>query len=172
MADGGLQAGGTGEVAVVVLQSRRQAARLLLLSAIFVGLGAVLMAVTGGTEQRVWGGVTIAFFGLGLVVFGWQLIRPGSLTIGSAGLTERVLGRTRRIAWSEAVNFRVWEFNRVQLVAFDDLRPADVQARTRAMNKALGAESALKAGWTVPAADLAALLNAARARWEAQGGQG
>ncbi len=153
---------------IAIRQSRRKAARLLLLSVVFVAAGAWMAASETGLNQAA-GVLSVVFFGLGVLLFGWQLVRPGCLLIGPDGITERTMGRTRRFAWHEAAGFRVWEMHGTALVAFDDLRSPGVNPRLRAVNRALGAEGALRAGWTVPPQKLADLLNAEQARWLQQG---
>jgi len=151
---------------ITVLQSRGSAVAHWIGSAIFVA-GGIGMCFSGKPLIQAWGVLAILLFGLGMIVFSIRIVRPGSLIVDSRGITQTSLLRTRLSPWHEVKNFRVWRvsFGRNTLVAFDDLRPADVRPTLRAINRSFGAEATLAPGWTMEAEPLATLLNAARDCW-------
>lgn len=80
------------ELSVTIVQSRGKAGRYAVLAAVFVAAGVWLYRQ--GSSDQTWAILSIAFFGLGLVVFLAQLIRPGTLVLDARGITQAVLART------------------------------------------------------------------------------
>lgn len=156
--------------AIVILQSRRQALRMAGLSVVMVSVSVLDALSDRSPMARAAGISSTLFFTLCLLVFIGQLVRPGRLTLDALGITQTSLGRTTRFLWSEVGNFRVWSTGRTELVAFDDPRPLRSRSTLRRINRSLGLDAALVSGWTLPAGELAALLNAVHAEWRRRAG--
>jgi uncharacterized membrane protein YhaH (DUF805 family) len=149
---------------IVVRASRARAAWLVVGSAVFVAIGLFLWEPKDSDVERL---LCIGFFGLcGAIGLG-TLIVPNRLEIGPTGLTQRVLWRTTRIAWTDAHNFRpaiIGLTNRT--VGFDYLTERPKRMALRALNTALaGVQGSLQPGWEIAPQALANLLNDARERW-------
>lgn len=156
--------------AIVILQSRRQTLRIAGLGVVMVSASILTALSDRSLTVRAVGGGGVLFFGLGLLVFVVQLVRPGRLTLDAVCITQTSLGRTTRLLWSEVGHFRVWSTSRTAVVAFDDLRPLQGRSTLRRISRSLGADGALVGGWTMPAGQLAALLNTMQAEWRRRAG--
>jgi uncharacterized membrane protein YhaH (DUF805 family) len=148
---------------IVVRGSRRRGAWLLAGAALFVMCGAVEF-VNG---QRLVALVTIAFFGFGGILGLWTLVSPNQLEIAPLGITQRILWRTRRFAWTDIYNFRATTIGLTsKTVGFDFLKPRPGGEGLRKFNAAVvGVQGSFGPGWEMDSASLAALLNQAREQW-------
>ena len=104
-------------------------------------------------------------------------IRPGKLLITNSGFTEVApLGR-RSFAWPNVRDFRphVHKFeheigagpfgaNSLNLILFD-FDNGYVNRSSRRNRKAFGSDGSMFGGWDASSAEVAALLNEAKARW-------
>jgi uncharacterized membrane protein YhaH (DUF805 family) len=108
-----------------------------------------------------------AFFGLCGVFALWTLIAPPQLEIGPSGISQRVLWRTSRFAWTDIYDFRPATVGLSRkTVGFDYLKPNPGRDGLRKLNSSIaGVQGVLQSGWDVDPATLAALLNQARERW-------
>lgn len=128
----------------------------LLLCGVFVVLGVRLMPTHGWVA-----GLTIGFFGLGVVVFIVKLI-PGSsyLRLDARGITVRTLYRTWRVNWEDVSDFFVARIGVRAMVCWN-FRPGYTgQSRSRAFARGLtGVEAGLPDNYGRSAKALADLLN-------------
>jgi hypothetical protein len=111
------------------------------------------------------------FFGAGIPLFGWRLIRPDVLTVAPDGLTWRSVLRTARYQWDDVQNFRAYKPTSKTIskhVGFDftDSYRAKRGGPYGLAKAMTGVEGSLGGGWELGAAELAELLNDARARWQ------
>jgi len=153
---------------VVIRSSQRTSWWLLIASVVFVA-GGVLM-LRDPTQNPIVGYLAIIFFGAGIPIFAWRLIRPEVLTVSPDGLTWRSAFRTMHFRWDAVQRFRAYSPTGTisKHVGFDFTDSQTQSKGLRQTAKALtGVEGALGSGWELSAADLADLLNAARARWAA-----
>ncbi len=149
---------------VVVQGSRTRAIWLLIASAVFVSAGLFLWTPDAAAIMRLF---SIGFFSLcGLVGLG-MLITPARLVIGPSGLTQTVLWRTSRFAWTDIYNFRSVSLSLTnKAVGFDYLALRPKRAALRRLNFAFaGVQGSLQPGWEIDPETLANLLNEARERW-------
>jgi len=145
---------------------------LLVLSAIFVALGLFMLVMafstpftSAGLGVLIGGLVIVGFFGLLGGIGLYSLIVPARLEIGPTGITQKVLWRTLKLAWTDVYNFRPAMIGLTnKTVGYDYLTPK--QATMRRVNRSLtGIDGALAPGLELAPPALADLLNNARERW-------
>ncbi|UXI70201.1 STM3941 family protein [Tahibacter amnicola] len=85
---------------LIARNSRWKNAGYLLLCTVFVAVGAAI--IIRGSRPEVWiGWLTVAFFGIGLPLFSWQILDPRPrIVIDERGIFDRKL-RVGCIPWSE-----------------------------------------------------------------------
>src|SRR5690242_13051153 len=120
---------------IIVRGSRGRAIRLIVISAIFVAIGSGLLRhPESATSGLVSTGIFALFGVIGLGMF----IAPPRLEIGPSGLTQTVLWRTRRFAWTDIYNFRPAVLGLAnKAVGFDYLGERPKRSGLRALNAAL-----------------------------------
>jgi hypothetical protein len=121
-------------------------------------------------ESPAWGYLMIAFFGLGIPLFAWRLIRPDILIVAPGGITWRSAIRTSHWHWSDVQRFRPYSpagrtISKHLGFDFTDSYPAQNRQLRHIAKAIAGVEGSLGGGWELSAADLADLLNKARIRW-------
>ncbi|MBX3480983.1 MAG: hypothetical protein KF842_11335 [Caulobacter sp.] len=140
--------------------SRGKLALILVIGLIFVAIGVLLVSRPDQTASDLliaWGAV--GFFGLCVLVAGYQLVRPSRLDLTASGFTYTGLfGKSFTVAWSDVETFHVWQNPAAahRLVAwryFEGRAP-----RGAAIGQALGAEGAIPGAWTLSTDRLAALM--------------
>ena len=128
-------------------------------------LGGVLMVSSG---DIIVGGLCLAFFALCGLVFLWQIIKPGRLTLGPDGFEQIMAGRTLTCRWDEVSDFGVYGvgvglFKTNKFVCFSRLE--DEGTRLASVNRALvGATAQLSDSFGMKPEALAELMNAFRNR--------
>ena len=149
---------------ILVRGSRARPVWLVLGSAVFVAIGLVILASGKSPGVSL---LTIGFFGLCGAAGVAILIAPPRLEIGPSGITQKVLLRTVRFAWTDIYNFRPIVLGLSSTtVGFDYLTERPSRTGLRALNTAVaGAQGALNPGMELRPAKLAELLNEARERW-------
>jgi len=152
---------------IVIRAARWKSLLYLLICFFFAGIGAIALATGNMSLAFWWAYVSVVFFGLGVVLFGWRILRPDTLALSPEGIFWRSLWRTIRWSWREVSNFRIVPLGpSTQQVGFDFTAAHEGQARLRAINAAVaGVEASLGGGWELAPAKLCDLLNAARAKW-------
>lgn len=143
-----------------VYGSRGKLTILLLVSLLFVAVG-VLMAARPGQSMSdlliAWG--VLSFFGLGALVFAYQLLRPSRLDLTATGFTYTGLfGKNFTVVWADVDAFHIWQ-NPVaaqRLVAWSYV-PGRAP-RGAAISRSLGAEGSIPGVWTMSTEDLVTLL--------------
>jgi len=114
--------------------------------------------------------VGAAFFGVGIPIFAARFLRPDTLEVGPSGLVWRNLFRSTSFRWHDVRDFRPYRPTskiRSPHIGFDfadDYKPEERGSRA-VVRQLTGVAGSLGGGWELDAADLANLLNAARARW-------
>jgi hypothetical protein len=138
--------------------SRKRWATIGLVAVAFVAAGVVMML-----DGNFWGWVTVTFFGLCLVVAGWQLVSPGTLILTPEGFTVIALGRTMRYELAKCGAFSVWRNPRggTRIVVFD--YEGSEGRLDRANRRLAGASASLPDTYGMKAEQLASMLNHARA---------
>jgi len=117
------------------------------------------------TTSVAWGWAGVTFFGLGVVVFLWLLIRPQVLILDSGGFTvDGGLIRTpKRVAWRDVQGFGVIHAGRgAKMVGYNFEPHAKPKSLLTRINRSFGADAALPQGWQISAEQLAADLNVYR----------
>jgi hypothetical protein len=155
---------------VVVRTSRWKALWGLLGSIFFVG-AAIAILRDPAKQSHFWIAYAgAAFFGLGIPIFIALLLRPHTLEIGPSGLVWRNLFRTESFRWRDVRDFRPYRPSAKVItpaIGFDfadDYKPQQRRFRW-VVRQCTGVAGSLGSGWELNAAELANLLNAARARW-------
>lgn len=153
---------------IVIRSSIFTSLLMLLIAMIFVAIG--VWVLRDPTENHTMAYLLIAFFGAGIPLFGWRLVRPDVLTVAPDGITWSTALRTVHWAWDDVQNFRAYSpasrtvSKHLGFDFTDSYRARNGQFSLTA--KALtGVEGSFGGGWELGAADLADLLNKARARW-------
>ena len=137
--------------------SRRKWLLVLAGCAAFVFVGALTF-----TKSPWVGETAIAFFGLGLIVAGWQTVSPGRLVVTPTTIEVTTLGRRWSRDLASCSEFGVWRFGVQTLVVFD--HPGGTAKRLGRANRRLsGRSSALPDTFGMDASELASILNKARA---------
>jgi hypothetical protein len=147
---------------IVVVGSRLNGAMVAGGASMFVLYDVLAARGAAALSQLAFG---LVFFGLCAAVGLAMVIWPSRLELGPAGLTQRVMWRIQRYAWSDICDFRPASLGvgaKTVSFSFTAARPAG----PRQVNTAVaGAQASLQAGWEVDPATLADLLNQARERW-------
>ena len=149
----------------IVLRSRRaRAVWLIIGSAGFVTMGLFSLESTGPSLASL---LSIGFFGLCGLVGAGLLIAPPRLEVSPSGLTQMVMWRTTKYAWTDIYNFRPAGLGWAnKTVGFDYLTERPKGTGLKRLNTALaGRQGYLQPGWEIAPQDLANLLNDARERW-------
>jgi Bacterial PH domain len=89
---------------IVIRSSRTYSALMLVIAAVFVAIGAFMLR--DPKESATISYLVMIFFGAGIPLFAWQLIRPSVLTLGPDGVTWRSPFRTVHYQWDDLQNFR------------------------------------------------------------------
>ena len=139
---------------IVLRTDRRRALLRLLVLAVF----ASILSPVARTDwmSNGWAWTVIGIFGLLALASLWELVWPGRLVITPEGIELRDLWRRGRWTWAEARWFRPAANRFYRFVGFDDAREPSRRG---------GAINDLNQDWELAPADLAELLNRARARW-------
>ena len=97
----------------------------------------------------------------------WMVVAPARLEIGPGGVSQKVLWRNHRYAWSEVYDFRPVQLGGfTKTVGFDFLVAKKKSAGLLKMNASLtGVQAIFQPGYEVKPPELADLLNRARERW-------
>ena len=154
---------------IVITGTSGRAALLLAACVVFVVLGG--LAIVKGEADSVSAGIpAVLIFGLGVAIAIAQIVRPAILTITPDGVRVRTLLRTWAVRWDEVTEFFVLKARATQksigtstadMAAFNRIDPPRASIF---MNRAREADGAFGPGWPLSAAQMTALLNAARAR--------
>jgi hypothetical protein len=156
---------------IVIRSWRGNSALMLLIAAGFVAIGAFMIRDPKQSAMISW--LIMIFFGAGIPLFGWRLIRPDVLTLSPNGMTWRSALRTVEWRWDDVRNFRPYSpapktiSKHVGFDFTDSARGAQLRHAAKAMT---GVEGSIGGGWELGAAELAELLNQARARWVTKDG--
>jgi len=153
---------------IVIRSSRGNSALMLLISAAFVATGVLILKDPKESPTIAW--LVMIFFGLGIPIFGWRLLRPDMLTLTPDGISWRTMFRSAQWTWDDLQNFRAYKPTSKTISKHLEFDFTDsYHARrggSRGVVKAItGVEGSLGTGWELSAADLAELLTKARARW-------
>ena len=153
---------------IVIRSSRLYSALMLLIAAGFVAIGAFMLR--DPKESATISYLIMIFFGAGIPLFAWQLIRPGVLTLAPEGASWRSPFRTVHYQWNDLQNFRPYKpagksISKHLGFDFTDSYRAGHGGSYGLAKTLTGVEGSFGGGWELSAADLAQLLNQARARW-------
>ena len=143
---------------VVLRSPRRRHAIGFALAAVFV-IGGIIGAIANSDAV---GWLCAAFFGLLLVMEGWQLLSPGRLVITPTTMEFSILWRHWSRDLASCTGFQLWRnpFARRTLVAFD--HPLDSSKRLGKASRQFGGRSgALPDAYGMEPSKLVALLNKA-----------
>ncbi len=151
----------------VFVSSRRRMVFLLLLSVAFVALAMFLPPDGQSDNWRIYGG---GFFGLGVIVFAWLLVRPQTLTLDDEGFTLSggltLPSRVKTIPWRDVEEFFVFSTgNGSKLIGIDFKPGASERTRyARFSRTAFGADGGLPGYWSGGCENVVQQLNEYRAR--------
>jgi hypothetical protein len=174
MERGGMVQGSLDQLPIVIRSSRSTSFVMLIIGIVFVAASVLLLKSPNQNPALGWLG--IAFFGLGVPVFAWRLIRPDTLIVAPDGITWRYAVRTNHWPWSDVQSFRPYSPGGRTIskyLGFDFTDSYYAQNRLlrsehthrRIVKTISGVEGSLGGGWELSAADLADLLNKARIQW-------
>jgi hypothetical protein len=144
--------------------SRAKTALYLLISIIFVAVGAMLLR---GPSASAMAWLCVAFFGLGVLLFAWLLIRPQTLDLDSEGFTlgGGMVRSPKKVLWREVEGFHVYRLPRGgKMIGYSYAPGPKKESAAVAFARDLGAESALPRGWPQSPEKMVDLLNAYRLR--------
>jgi len=154
---------------IVIRSSRMTSALMLLICTGFVAIG-VWLILRGPAKDQIIAYLTMAFFGLGIPLFAWRLIRPDELTLAPEGINWRSVLRTSAFRWDDVQDFRAYAPSSRTVskhVGFDFTASYRAQRGplSDATRQLTGVDGSFGGGWELGAAALADLLNDARSRW-------
>jgi len=150
---------------LVISASRGKTLLLLSASLAFVLACAFLIHVSkdGDTAGLWW---CMAFFGLGALVFAWQLARPQILMLNVQGfsLGGGLVRSPKLVPWKDIEGFYVVHRRRRigDMIGYNFAPGVKKSSVMRSVTRSLGAEAALPQGWTLSPEEMAVLLNAYR----------
>jgi hypothetical protein len=152
----------------IVIRSSQMTPLLMLLAAIPLVAGSVL-AARDPTHSPMMGYLGIALFGACIPLAVCRLVRPDVLTVAPDGITWRSLFRTISWRWDDVQNFRPYAPTSRTIAKhlgfdFTDSYRVHGEALRYTARALTGGEGSVGGGWELSAADLADLLNTARAR--------
>jgi Bacterial PH domain len=152
----------------IVIYSSRSKAMLLLLTS-FALVAAAVFTVHSPNANHLIGYLGVGFFGLGIPIFGWSVMRPDRLVLSPEGITRHTLFGSRHLKWQDVHAFRPYTPRSqmtVQMLGFDFVDSSD---RSRTLTKIArwlsGVDGGFGTHWEMQLPDLADLLNRARAHW-------
>ncbi len=155
----------------IEVRPSRTTSFLCLLAAIgFVAIDVLLLEYPTQSRAMIWLG--IIFFGAGIPLLAMRLVFPDTLILGPDGMTWRNRFRSNHSRWDDAQDFPAYAPSRrisSKAVGFD-FTPGyrAISSGLRQTTKTLtGVQGSIGGGWEIGAAELADLLNSARARWAA-----
>ncbi len=126
-----------------------------------------VMMIRDGGPDAISGWFALVFFGGGGLVLLVTMVRPQVLTLDAQGFTISggVSGKPRKTAWADIEDFFVYKLPRGgKMIGFNYVPSARKDGWMAKANQAFGADGALPKGWPGKPEDLAAELNAYRAR--------
>ncbi len=135
---------------------------------IFIVLAGPVIGVTvAGPNEPIWHLLAgAALFGIGVLLFGWPLVRPETLTISADGLRYTTLWRTHSLAWADVLQFGLTTMNLSTWVTVNYAPSYGRNPGLRKFNQSwMGLEGMLPNNWEMDPASLCKLLNDARERW-------
>lgn len=143
---------------VTLRPSKQRLAWLLLLMLAFVSLGGILIWFGG---HVLWGWLTIAFFGLGVIVMALQFHpRASYLTLDEEGYTMCSLFRCHRYEWRYIEGFGTYRLSHNNFVGWNFTDDYPLRGRGLAISKEIcGFEAGLPEAYGLKAAELCTLLN-------------
>ena len=152
-----------------ITESRLKIVIYLAVCAGFVALGVVGLTHPSANSplDRNFAWLPIVFFGLGVPVFCWMLVRPQTLKLDVEGFTldGGFARKPYRVFWRDIEPFFVFKMSRGGAMAgFNYLSGRRPQTALSAMSHNLGADGALPKAWTLSTEALVAKLNDYRDR--------
>lgn len=141
---------------------------MLLIAAGFVAIAVFMLR--DPAENHVIAYFSMFFFGAGIPLFAWRLVRPDVLTVSPNGMTWRSSFKIVHWAWNDIQDFRAYKPSSKMIseyLGFDFTESYHQRHHGiyRVAKAIAGVEGSIGGGWELEAADLAELLNKARARW-------
>lgn len=155
---------------ITVRSSQSTSLLMLLIAVVLVAIFIQMMKDPEQSRLVVWLGLVL--FAACIPLFAWRLIRPDILILAPDGITWRSLLRTVHWSWDDVQGFRAYKPAPKAIskhVGFDFTPSyhAGSSGLRQAAKALTGVEGSLGGGWEIDAAELADLLNRARARWAA-----
>ena len=158
---------------IVIPGSRGKAVMLLVACVGFVMLG--LVAIVKGEDDVLSMGLPAALiFGLGGSIAILQIVRPPVMTLTMDGVSVQTIFKTWSVRWDQVEEFFVYKARNVNQAAGYAMGTTEMAAFNWTAPVAAGkhgllsgkkaADGGFGPGWTVSAADLVSLLNAAKTR--------
>jgi hypothetical protein len=147
---------------LVISASRGKTLLLLSASLLFVLCCAFVIYVSksGDTAGLWW---CMAFFGLGALMFAWQLMRPQVLVLNGQGfsLGGGLVRSPKLVPWKDIEGFYVVHRRRRvgDMIGYNFAPEVKNSSVMRSITKSLGAEAALPKGWTLSPEEMVVLLN-------------
>lgn len=147
-----------------IIASRWKTAILFLISLAFVAMSVAIPSEADEIYASMFAG---AFFGLGSVVFGWQLIRPQRLSLSPTGFTVSggLIRSPKPVLWRDVSPFFVVSLRRGgRMIGYNFMPGARRESTLVRMNRLVGAEAALPGGWPGSPEQMVERINAYRAK--------
>lgn len=159
---------GTETIEPLVISASRGKTLLLLSASLFFVLSCafVIHVSKDGDTAGLWW--CMAFFGLGVLVFAWQLVRPQILVLNEQGfsLGGGLVRSPKLVPWKDIEGFHVVHRRcRIgDMIGYNFAPGVKKSSVMRSVTKSLGAEAALPQGWTLSPEEMVVLLNEYRRR--------
>ena len=150
----------------VIRGSRLKSVALFVISLAFVVLGVWLVVqYSRDTPVVIVESVGICFFGLGLLISVWQIIRPQTLVLDREGFSFSSGMSSFRRLWSDVDRFFVFQpTTRSSLVGWNYLPGRGPSTLIAKISRSMGADAGLPSGWSISTQALVDLMNSYRER--------
>lgn len=143
----------------IIKASRAKSAGPLALASGFVAIG-VWLCIREPGDWRAIG--CVVFFGLGILVFGAQIVAPATLTLTRESFTYKgLLGRGFTIPWAQVESFHLWKnpYASQKLLGWTYLPAFKKTSVMGAVSSSLGADSAIPGLWSVSVEEVLARMD-------------
>jgi hypothetical protein len=148
----------------IIVRSSRRKWFLILCAAVFFVWAALLPDLPAVMKY-----LGLFFFGAGIPIAVFKLIKPDTLEINPQGIEWRSSFQTQHYRWRDVANFRTYRPTSKtpnSHVGFDFAPEYTAKRAARSVAKHLaGVEGSLGGDWEISASELANMLNAGRAQW-------
>jgi hypothetical protein len=146
---------------IIIRQDRGKLFLGAFFSAVFAGIN-LLFIGSGESSSLFWSWVLVAMSGMGATLFGYFMVRPGSLTLGPSGITLWTGIRHFENAWEDFDKFFLCRFH---FSVYPACHYSECYKRNPTLRGMTGNLGSFGKFWEISPQELVDLLNQGLARW-------